>query len=141
MTEESQTPRWHYRFANYRRAVSRLQDAVERLGRGELDELGREGLVQRFEYTFELGWKTLADYLAEQGVTVPIGGTRGIIRAAFESGIIGDGDGWIEALKARNESAHVYDEDRIDAIIIAVGAHYLQLLVALKSRLERELEA
>lgn len=137
MTDED-SPHWNYRFANFRRALARLELAIDRLRKGQLDELGHEGLVQRFEYTFELGWKTLADYLSGQGVTLPIGGVRSIIRAAFEMGVIGDGDAWMAALKARNECAHVYDEDRIDAIIKAIEGQHLYTLVALRERLSPE---
>lgn len=133
---EDETARWRYRFENFRRALELLEQAVAREARHQLNELEREGLVQRFEYTFELGWKVLADSLASQGFTLPVGGVRGIIRLAFESGVIADGDGWIEALKARNESAHVYDQERIDAIIGAVSARHVQLLIALRDRLE-----
>lgn len=131
-------PRWDYRFENFRRALARLEVAIERLRKGQLDELGHEGLVQRFEYTFELGWKTLADYLSGQGLTLPIGGVRGIIRAAFEVGVVDDGDAWMAALKARNECAHVYDEDRINAMIGAIEAQHLYTLVALRKRLSPE---
>lgn len=131
--------RWQYRFENFRRALARLELAIEWLRKGQLDELAREGLVQRFEYTFELGWKTLADYLSGQGVTLPIGGVRGIIRAAFEISVIVDGDAWMAALKARNECAHVYDDERINAILEAIEAQHLYTLVALRERLSPEL--
>lgn len=60
------TPRWVYRFENFTRAHARLSEASDAMKRGELDQLGQEGMVKRFEYTWDLAWKVLKDYLEHQ---------------------------------------------------------------------------
>ena len=76
-------------------------------------------MVQRFEYTFELAWKTAKDYLDSQGVSVSY--PREVIKAAVQSGLIGtQGDMWIEMLDRRNETAHAYDQERFEALTRAI---------------------
>ena len=88
MTEEV---RWHYRFRNFSRAFSLLREALE----GEastLNQLEREGVIQRFEYTFELAWNLLKDRLEYDGVSLPTVTPRQVIRQAFQAKLIQDGD-------------------------------------------------
>ena len=67
MTEEV---RWHYRFRNFSRAFSLLREALEEEA-STLNQLEREGVIQRFEYTFELAWNLLKDRLEYDGVSLP----------------------------------------------------------------------
>ncbi len=76
--------RWKQRFSNYLNAYKLLGQAVLQ---SNLSRLETEGLIQRFEYTFELGWKTLKDYLEEKGFA-EIVGSKDAIRLAFTNGII-----------------------------------------------------
>ena len=83
---------WIQRLGNYEKAVARLQNAAkivstEKLFSGEVDDLLKEGLVQRFEYTQELTWKVMKDYEEYQGYTV-VQGSRDAIRKALQMGII-----------------------------------------------------
>ena len=121
------TPRSIYRLANFTKALERLEDAVLILDTRPLTDLEKEGLVQRFEYTWELAWKTLADYLNESGVIFEKT-PKAVIRAAFAAGLIEDGDIWMEALKARNLMSHAYDPKRFEKILIAIKGSYLQPL-------------
>lgn len=79
------TPRWKYRFDNFRRALALLREAMEQ---ETLSQLEQEGAIQRFEYTMELAWKTLKDYLESQNVVFDTITPRTVIRKAFEAGII-----------------------------------------------------
>lgn len=72
----------------------------------ELTQLEKEGCVQRFEYAFELGWKTMKDYLAGEGVSLPTITPATVIRAAFEAKLVKDGQVWMEALDARDKMSH-----------------------------------
>lgn len=101
--------RWKQRFQNFSKAFQLLREPVCR----ELDsfsDLEKGGIVQRFEITFELGWKTLKDYLVFSGVTVEQITPRAVIKQGFASKIISDGQTWIDMLDRRNLFAHIYDE-------------------------------
>ncbi|MBI2026835.1 MAG: nucleotidyltransferase substrate binding protein, partial [Deltaproteobacteria bacterium] len=93
----------------------------------KMSRLEEEGLIQRFEYTFELAWKCLQDLLQEKGYP-NIRGPRPVIEQAFQDGIISDGPVWLQMLKARNETTHLYDEATFESIISAVKNQFLSVL-------------
>ena len=134
MTNE---PRWKYRFTNFSRAFTLLRDALEP-GVGALNQLEREGVIQRFEYTFELAWNTLKDRLEYDGIVLHTVTPRSVIRQAFQSGIIGDGETWLDMLTDRNLSSHTYDATRIEAVLNNIYNRYLALLNDLYQRLMEE---
>lgn len=117
---ESKSIRWQQRFQNFAKAFKQLKSAVERAE--SLDDLAKEGLIQRFEYTFELSWKTLKDYLASQGeaVTTP----RNVLKTAFQHQIIDNGETWITMLDKRNIMAHTYNEAYFKEIFAAIIDEY-----------------
>jgi len=98
--------RWRQRYQNLNKAFLQLNDAVNRVDK--LSTLEKEGLVQRFEYTFELCWKTLKDYLEAQEVEARF--PREVIKYSFQYEIIKNGEAWMEMLEKRNMMAHTYDE-------------------------------
>ncbi|WP_150306239.1 nucleotidyltransferase substrate binding protein [Pseudomonas saliphila] len=104
-----QDVRWIQRLANYKRARSRLVSAVELAQTRELSDLEKLGLIQVFEFVFELVWNVMKDYFYYQG-NPAITGSRDAIRSAFKLGLIDDGEGWMEMIKSRNQSAHTYNE-------------------------------
>ena len=134
MTSET---RWKYRFTNFSRAFALLRDALEP-GVEELNQLEREGVIQRFEYTFELAWNTLKDRLEYDGIVFNTVTPRSVIRQAFQSGIIGDGETWLDMLTYRNLSSHTYDAARIEAVLKNIHDRYLALLNGLYLRLMEE---
>jgi nucleotidyltransferase substrate binding protein (TIGR01987 family) len=97
--------RWLQRFNNLGKAYARLQDAVEA---ETLNELERNGLVQRFEFTLELAWKTLKDFLEEKGFIFKPS-PKDTIRLAQESGYIDYAQELIDGLTLRNILSHDYD--------------------------------
>lgn len=119
------TPRWIQRFQNFDAALVRLREGVDLLDRPDLPSIVREGVIQRFEYTFELAWKTLKDYLVDQKVTLLRSGPADVIRAAFAAGYITEGEIWMEALDARNEMSHVYRQQAFDRVIDALCDRFL----------------
>lgn len=140
MTARGQPPRWLYRFESFSRACSRLREAAENHP-NELSDLEREGLIQRFEYTFELAWKTLKDRLEHDGMRiVPTPTPRYVIRAAYENGMIDDGQAWIDMLTDRNAMSHEYDLEAFEAVAEQVHRRYLELLEELLMLLAREQE-
>lgn len=124
--------RWIQRFKNYRKALARLTQAVEIVGEKihweiEVDNLLKEGLVQRFEYTHELAWKVMKDYAEYQGPT-DITGSRDAIRHALKIGLIND-EKWMDSIADRNLTSHNYDEDTAEKIIENIVKIYYPLFV------------
>ncbi len=93
----------------------------------ELSQLEKEGIIQRFEYTWELVWKTLLDYLIHQGIVLPTKTPRSVLVAAFQADVIRDGDGWMAALDARNKMSHVYNLKVFEEVIEAIRTRFLTL--------------
>ncbi len=119
--------RWVQRFQNYGRAFTRLREALDRLEAGELDDLHREGIIQRFEYTWELAWKTLKDFLQFKKVTLTHITAAEVIKTAFAANYINDGQDWMDALDARNEMSHVYSEEAFNRIVKDIVERYFKL--------------
>ncbi len=117
------TPRWHYRFNNYCRAFLLLREAIE-IER-PLTQLEKEGVIQRFEYTMELAWKTIKDYLESENVVFEQITPRAVIRRAFEAGMIQQGEAWQSALDARNRMSHTYNFEVFEEVIRAIHDTYL----------------
>jgi nucleotidyltransferase substrate binding protein (TIGR01987 family) len=119
--------RWVYRFDNYKRAFLLLREAIESMDERELNQLEKEGTIQRFEYTWELSWKVLKDYLEVKGVTLETVTPASTVRAALEAKIIRDGDVWMRALDARNKMAHTYDFSTFEETINKIQMEFLHV--------------
>ena len=133
---EQQTDiRWIQRYANFHKACSRLV-AVTEADRfmDDLSELEIEGLVLRFEYTFELAWKVLQDLLIYKGYEFMMG-PNGTLKVAFDDGLIADHDGWRKMAKSRNTLSHVYDEEEVLPIVKLIYSDYAPLLKKLDEEL------
>jgi nucleotidyltransferase substrate binding protein (TIGR01987 family) len=127
--------RWVQRYANYHTACARLLEVTEAdRFMDDLSELELEGLVQRFEYTFELAWKVLQDLLIYKGYDFMMG-PNGTLKMAFEDGLIADHDGWRRMAKSRNTLSHVYDESEVKPIIKLIYSDYAPLLKQLDEQL------
>lgn len=112
--------RWKQRFKNFEAAFKKLTQAIELLD--GLDDLSKEGLIQRFEYTFELAWKTLKDYLESKGENVKF--PRDVIKKAFQAEIINNGELWLEMLEKRNLLSHIYDENTFNTVMFLIQESY-----------------
>lgn len=108
--------RWKQRFNNYIKALQNLRSAVELLESRELSELERQGVIQSFEFTHELAWNVLKDYLTDQGIT-EIVGSKDASRSAFKNGLITHGEHWMGMIKARNLTSHTYDPATAQKIV------------------------
>jgi len=122
--------RWKQRFTYLVQAHRLLEEALNQ-GVANLNQLEKEGLTQRFEFTFELAWKTLKDYLDESGITLPIATPREVIKTAFATNIIDEGSLWLTMLDHRNLLSHTYDEQRFDEAVRAIDQKYNTLLRSL----------
>ena len=121
----TQEIRWQYRFRNFSRAYSLLREALEREIE-ELNQLEREGVVQRFEYTFELAWNTLKDRLEYDGLILTLATPRNVIREASGTGLVSDGQVWIDMLTDRNTMSHQYNFAVFEAVVRNVRNKYIE---------------
>jgi nucleotidyltransferase substrate binding protein (TIGR01987 family) len=101
--------RWKQRFENFRKAFGTLRAAVTLARARELSDLEGQGMIQGFEFTHELAWCVLKDYLEHKGFSGIIG-SRDATRLAFKNALIADGEVWMDMIKARNQTSHTYNE-------------------------------
>ena len=130
--------RWEQRFSNFVKALHKLTQAVEYIKLNfidedepiddsdlgyVLDEMVKEGLIQRFEYTHELAWNVMKDYAKYQGNT-SVGGSRDATREAFQLQLVTDGKVWMDMIGSRNETSHTYNEETADEIYFKILNEY-----------------
>jgi nucleotidyltransferase substrate binding protein (TIGR01987 family) len=115
--------RWKQRFDNFGKPFGMLSEFI---AKNELNKFEEQGLIQCFEYTFELAWKTMKDYLEESGYTVK--SLREAIQTAFQSGLIVDGHTWIDALRKRNIMAHTYGESTAKQAVSLIRDEYFGII-------------
>lgn len=136
MNEEKDI-RWLQRFDNYRKALLKLKQAVsivlDKVEYDEIEELLKEGLIQRFEYTHELVWKVMKDYAEYQGYT-DIKGSRDAFRKAFEMGIITD-KRWMNSIEDRNLASHNYDDETAEEIFELIINVYFPLFLDFEKKM------
>lgn len=138
-SEQQQEPRWRFRFDNYQRAFKLLRVAIETMEEREFTQIEKEGVVQRFEYTWELAWNTIKDYLELDGVILKTITPGAVLRAAVTAKLIENGEVWMDALDTRNKMAHTYNLKKFEAAIEKIRSNYLALFEALYMRLLEEI--
>jgi nucleotidyltransferase substrate binding protein (TIGR01987 family) len=115
----SQDIRWIQRFNNFIKALSQLEEAVRLARQRPLTKLEEQGLIQTFEFTHELAWKTLKDFLDSRGVQ-DLYGSKDVTRTAFQTGLIVNGEAWMSMIQSRNLTSHTYDEATAAQIASAI---------------------
>ncbi|WP_069658582.1 nucleotidyltransferase substrate binding protein [Arcticibacter eurypsychrophilus] len=126
--------RWKQRFHNYSKALSQLQKFIDK---GELNELEEQGLIQAFEYTYELAWNTIKDYYSNQGV-IDIQGSRDAFKLAANRDLIKNVELWMEMVNSRIKTTHTYNEEIAREIADAIVEHYHPMFIQLQTRLQVE---
>ncbi|MEJ5227801.1 nucleotidyltransferase substrate binding protein [Thermodesulfovibrio sp.] len=116
--------RWIQRFENYKNAFSQLYFAVKKYKDSGLNELEKQGLIQAFEYTFELAWNLLRDYFIYQGIT-EIRGSRDAFREGFKYGLIDNPEVWFKMIIARNLTAHTYNQKIVEELLKEIEELYV----------------
>lgn len=140
--------RWHQRLNNYNKALSKLENAVVKINEhysinpdGDLsdddflDDIIKEGLIHRFEYTHELAWNVMKDFLENSGNT-SIYGSKDATREAFSKGMITNGDVWMDMIKSRNKTSHTYNEETADDIFMKIIQQYLDAFLQFRNTME-----
>lgn len=129
--------RWIQRLNNYKKALTSLQEASILADERELSKLEKQGVIQGFEFTHELAWKTLKDFLESRGQQ-NIYGSKDATRLAFKLGIIHDGEVWMKMIEYRNRTVHTYNENDMEVIFKHIINHDVRAFEVLAERLEEE---
>lgn len=117
--------RWMQRKEDLKNALSRLMEALEE---ENVTDIIIDGVLHRFEFTFELAWKTMKDYLEYMGILEKTGSPREVIQSAFQSNLIENGEEWIEMMLSRNTLSHLYDEEESRKIYNKIREKYVVML-------------
>lgn len=129
--------RWKQRLQNFDRAFELLRDAMKN-GPSALNPLEKEGVIQRFEYCFELAWKTAKDYMEQSGFVFGTVTPRQVLKDAFAAKIVHDGQAWIDMLDHRNLLSHTYNPAKFAEAVVAIHTRYLAAIERLHEFLQRE---
>ncbi len=121
--------RWIQRFNHFNNALNQLTKFIEK---DSLNELEKQGLIQSFEYTYELAWKTIKDYFVYQAET-DIRGSRDAFRWAFKFGLIEDGEMWMKMIKSRILTSHTYNEELANDVASDIVNIYFSEFVAFRT--------
>lgn len=127
MTEDI---RWKQRYHNFTKALQTLTEAIELGQQRPLSKLEKQGLIQGFEFTHELGWNVLKDYLESKGYTGLVG-SRDATRTAFKTALITDGEAWMDMIKDRNLTSHTYNLELAERMAQDIAQRYHPAFVAL----------
>lgn len=126
--------RFETKYENFKSALSRLQEGLAGYETATDQEIVRDGVIQRFEFTCELAWKTAREYLLDQG-HVDLNSPKAVMKQAFADGLVSDSDGWVSLLTDRNLTSHIYDEGTADQIFEKVRGQYVVLFSELLAKL------
>lgn len=139
--------RWEQRFSNYVKALAKLKqsitfiknnlDEIEGEAVDLLDEMIKEALIQRFEYTHELAWNVMKDYADYQGNS-EVGGSRDATREAFQLKLISDGQVWMDMISSRNKTSHTYNEDTANEIYEKIVNSYYKAFLDFQKTMENK---
>ncbi len=125
--KNNQDIRWIQRFNNFSRAFALLREAMEN-DLKQLSQLEKEGIIQRFEYTFELAWKVLKDKMEYDGLILDKISPKMVIKEAFRSKYIHQPEVWLKMMGDRNLMSHTYDFLKFEAVIASIAESYLPML-------------
>lgn len=117
--------RWRQRLQSFRKAFGQLSKAAVIAGQRELSDLERQGLIQAFEFTHELAWNALKDFLESRGAT-GLYGSKDATREAFAKGLIEEGETWMAMIQSRNRTSHTYNEETAAEIAKAILSNYVK---------------
>ena len=130
--------RWKQRFDNFQRALHQLTLAMELKAKRPLSELEQQGLIQGFEFTHELAWNVLKDYLEMEGIQGLVG-SRSTAREAFKRGLVADGEVWMDMIEKRNLSSHTYNQSVANTLVESISERYYPTFCDLQQRFANEI--
>lgn len=128
--------RWKQRFNNFGKALQTLTDATALAATRDLSPLEQQGLIQGFEFTHELAWNLLKDYLSDKGI-VGLIGSKDATRSAFKNGLIADGEVWMKMIEARNVTSHSYNPEIAQVVVAQILTQFHRVFMELRGTFER----
>ena len=123
----NQDIRWRQRFSSFSKALNLLRILKDK-DINSLSDLEKEGIIQRFEFTFELAWKTLNDKMKHDGLNIGIVSPKSVFRHAYTNNYISNVESWLKMTDDRNLMSHTYDSEVFKNIIITIQTEYLKAL-------------
>lgn len=133
----TQDIRWKQRFENFQRALKQLSLAMDLKAQRPLSDLEQQGLIQGFEFTHELAWNVLKDYLEMEGIQGLVG-SRSTAREAFKRGLVMDGEVWMDMIEKRNLSSHTYNQTVALTMVESIAERYYPAFCELQQRFAKE---
>ena len=124
-----------FKYMNLKKAYNRLKE-VSDLYDGK-DDIIRDSLIQRFEFTYELTHKTLKEFMKYLGVSLENSFPRTIFKKAYVNNLISDDKVWINLLEDRNSTSHIYNENLADEVADRVVKYYVDAIGELVDNLEK----
>lgn len=125
---------WQITFSNYKKALSLLKAGVHDYGFYP-ESIIKNGIILRFEFTHELAWKVLKDYLLYEGIQ-NVTGSRSATREAFKIGVISEGQKWMEMIESRNNTVHTYNENILKVEYDKIINQYFPLFIDLQTKMK-----
>ncbi|PSN13690.1 nucleotidyltransferase [filamentous cyanobacterium CCT1] len=132
--------RWVQRFQNFDDALKTFSRVFERYQATPNDEVIQIALIQAFEFTFEIAWKTMKDFLEYEGYS-GAGNSKQTVRVAFQAGLIANAEGWMAAIARRNMTSHVYNAVVLQETIDFIRDEFKPLVQALYNKLSDQLNS
>ena len=126
--------RWKQRFDNFQSAFTSLKAAVDLAQQRPLSDLEKQGLIQSFEFTHELAWNVLKDFLTVQGAG-PLFGSKDTTREAFQKGLIADGDAWMDMIQSRSKTSHTYNKRTSEEIVVKIREKHFSAFVVFAAKM------
>ena len=120
-----------HKYDNFNNAVKSLNEANIAFKKNSDVSIYRDALIKRFEFTFELAWKTLREFLFEQGYEIKVASPKNVIAFAYQEGFLNDEQIWLDMLKARNDTAHDYGDELSQEVAENISNRYCKELVKL----------
>lgn len=120
-----------------------FENALQRLEEGlevpDKDSLAIDGIIQRYEFTFEIAWKLMKAFMEEEGLMGVCLSPKTTVRQAFKRELIRDGQGWIDMILDRNRTSHIYNENMSRGIYENIQSKHIELFRQLKAFMEENL--
>jgi nucleotidyltransferase substrate binding protein (TIGR01987 family) len=119
--------RWKQRFQNFENAYSAFVRMVDRHEKTPDDEAVQMALLQSFEFTFEMSWNVMKDYLENEGYN-EVGNSKQAVRVAFQAGLIVSAEEWMDAIRMRNLSSHTYNQQILQETVAFIAQIFFPLV-------------